>query len=108
MHDNTGILSGLALLLVASMSVFAVYKWQQIKRLGQVNKWVKEYLLARYGEMPKDLHINCTNDQLWPVLVDFPAPQTGVRHNLEFYCSGPTSTYRLFAEAEEEGSWKPL
>jgi hypothetical protein len=101
MHDNTGILSGLALLLFASMAVFAVYKLRRITRLRQVDTWVKDFLFARYRELPKDLRINCSNDQLWPVLVEFPAPDTGIRHSLEFSCSGPSSTYSLLSENEE-------
>jgi hypothetical protein len=87
-NDNTAVLSSLALLLVASMAVFAVYKWRQISRLGRVNKWVYDYLFTRSCGMPKDLRINCSNDQLWPVFVEFFTPRTGIRHNLEFSCSG--------------------
>ncbi len=101
MDNNTGLLSGLALLLLMSMAVFAVYKWRQFTRGGRVDRWVKDFLFARYGEMPKGLHINCSNDREWPVLVDFPAPRTGIRQNLAFSCSGPTSTYSLLSETEE-------
>jgi hypothetical protein len=37
-------------------------------------------LQKRYGAVPDELHVNCSDDQMWPVLVDFIEPTTRTRH----------------------------
>jgi hypothetical protein len=100
--NSAELLIGIAVLMLVSLAVFGVYQWLQIRRRRQVDTWVNDYLNDRYDEMPKDLHINCTNDRLWPVLVDFQAPKTGTRHNLQFNCPGSHSTFSLLSEKEEK------
>jgi hypothetical protein len=64
MDGNAELFAGLAVLLLACMAVFALYKWGQIRRVRQVKTWVKDYLSVRFGEEPGRLHINCTDDRL--------------------------------------------
>ena len=70
--------------------------------------WVKDYLRVRYGELADPLSINCSNDPLWPVLVAFDAPSTGIRHRMQFTCGGRQTTYALHSEKEEEREERPL
>lgn len=102
MEYNIAGLISIGLLVAASLAAWAVYRWRQNKRASQVNRWVNRYLLARYGELPAQLTINCSHDALWPVLVGFDAPGTGIRHRLQFTCAGPAPTWSLFAEKDEE------
>jgi hypothetical protein len=101
METNVQALIGVALAACAAVAAFAWYRWQQRKRGRQVETWVKDYLRARYGELPAHLGINRTNDPLWPVLVSFDNPRTGVRHRMQFACPGPHSTFSLHSEREE-------
>jgi hypothetical protein len=48
------------------------------------------------------LNVNCSDDPLWPVLVSFDDPRTGIRHRLQFACSGQQSTFSLRAETEDK------
>jgi len=100
MDSRVGTLVGIALVLVA-LAAFAVYRWQQRKRVRWVEGRVREYLVERYGGLPNHLNINCSEDPLWPVLVSFDDPRTGTRNRLQFSCSGPASTFSLFSEKEE-------
>jgi hypothetical protein len=45
---------------------------------------------------------------LWPVLVAFDTPGTGIRHSLQFTCTGTISTFALLSEKEEEREKRPL
>jgi hypothetical protein len=87
---------------VAALGVFALYRWQQRKRVRRVGGWVRDYLSARYGELPNPLTINCSDDRLWPVLVGFDDPQTGARHRLQFACPGPHATFALLSEQVDQ------
>ncbi len=96
-----------ALVLIAAsalvaLAAFALYRWQQRKRVRRVEGWVGGYLVARYGELPDHLNINCSDDRLWPVLVSFDSPRTETRHRLQFGCWGPPSTFSLLSEKEEK------
>jgi hypothetical protein len=95
-------LIGLAGLAVAALAAFALYRWWQRRHVRQVGEWVKGYLTARYGALPERLHVNCSDDSLWPVLVAFDGPRPGTRHRLQFACAGPPATYALLSEKEEE------
>ncbi|MGH7172653.1 MAG: hypothetical protein ACRELG_20420 [Gemmataceae bacterium] len=95
------VLIGMAALGLAAAVAFAVYRWRQEKRVRRVESWVKEYLRARYGELPDPLRINCSDDSLWPVLVAFDGPRAGVRHSMQFTCGGTHSTFALLSEKEE-------
>jgi hypothetical protein len=90
-----------ALLGLAAVAAFAVHRSEQKKRIRRVEDWIKGYLSVRYGELPNSLSINCSNDQLWPVLVAFDAPRTGIRHSLRFTGGGSHSTFALLSEKEE-------
>jgi hypothetical protein len=100
MNANAELWAGVAALLLASVAVFALYQWRQIRRVRQVETWVKEYLSLRFGETPNHLRINCSNDRLWPVLVDFNSPRTETRYDMQFTCPGPKSTLSLISEKE--------
>jgi hypothetical protein len=93
-----------AVLATAALAVIAVYRWRQRKRARQVGDRVEEYLSARYGAVPGDLNVNCSDDPLWPVLVSFHDPRTGNRHRLQFACPGPASTLSFLSEKEDEPS----
>lgn len=96
--------AGVALLALA----FAVYRWQQRKRVRRVEQWVREYLAERYGEVPDDLHINCSDDTNWPVLVSFNSRQNGTSHRLQFVCGRTIPTFFLLSETGEQREKRPL
>jgi hypothetical protein len=100
MDNGGGTLVGIALALVA-LAAFAFYRWHQRKRVSWVQGRVREYLVARYGGLPNHLDINCSDDPLWPVLVAFDNPRTGIQHRLRFACPGPESTFSLLSEEEK-------
>ena len=76
--------------------------------MRRVEKWVKEYLCVRYGQLPNPLSINCSDDQLWPVLVAFDTPRTGIRHSLQFTCGATHPTFVLLSEKEETHEMRNL
>jgi hypothetical protein len=100
-EKSTATLLGLAVLAVTALAAFAVYRWRQRSHVCQVGEWVKSYLSARYGALPEHLHVNCSDDPLWPVLVAFDGPRPGARHHLRFACSGPSAKYALVSEKQE-------
>jgi hypothetical protein len=99
--SNAELIIGIAVLTLGCLTVFGVYQWLQIKRQRLVATWVRDYLKHRLAEMPNDLHIHCTNDRLWPFLVDYEAPHSKTRHSLQFICPGPHSTFALLSEKED-------
>jgi hypothetical protein len=99
--QSTEVLIGMAGLLVAVLTFTALYRWWQRNRVRQVENWVKEFLLARYGVAPGHLSINCSDDPLWPVLVACDGPRPGTRHRLQFSCPGPSPNWFLLSETEE-------
>jgi hypothetical protein len=108
MENSVVVLLGAAALAMAAPAAFALYRWLQRQRVHRVEKWVKEYLFARYGELPNHLNTDCSDDPLWPVVVAFEGPRTGNRHRLQFVCSGPSSTFCLLSEKEEVLTKGPL
>jgi hypothetical protein len=102
MESNIAGLIGIGVLVATSLAAFAIYKWRQQKRVGQVNRWVNDYLSVRYGELPAQLTINCSHDTFWPVLVRFNTPGTGIRHSLQFACRGKQSAWFLLSEKDEQ------
>jgi hypothetical protein len=101
METNAEMLMAVAVLVVTALAAFAVYRWRQQRYVRQVKRWVEGYLSTRYGELPNHLNINCSDDRLWPVLVAFDHPRTGLRHSLQVACWGPQSTFSLLSEKEE-------
>jgi hypothetical protein len=86
---------------LAVLAAFAVYRWRQHERVRRVERWVKDYLVTRDGQLPTNLLINCSDDLLWPVLVSFDGSPGGSRHYLQFGCGGPISTFSLLSEKED-------
>jgi len=101
MDRSVEVLIGTAAGPVAALVAYAIYRWRQRRRVRRVERWVKEYLSGRYGELPIPLHINCSDDRLWPVLVAFDSPHTGARHRLQFACPGAGSFLSLLSDKEE-------
>ncbi len=101
MDGSVQLLIGVVAGSVASALAYAVYRWQQRRRVHRIGEWVREYLRGQYGEVPVPLHINCSDDRLWPVLVDFASPRTGVRHRLQFHCPGAGTSLALLSDREE-------
>jgi len=101
MDISVEVLIGMAAVVIAGSVAYAIYRWQQRKRVHRIEEWVKKYLSDRYGELPANLRIDCSDDWLWPVLVNFAGPRTGVRHSLQFTCGGARSTFALLSEKEE-------
>jgi hypothetical protein len=91
----------MAVSALAALAAFAVYRWRQRRRVRRVEGWVEAYLVDRYGKLPAGLHINCSDDTLWPVLVAFDGPGGGPRHRLQFACPGPDATCSLLSEEED-------
>lgn len=90
-----------ALAIVAALVGFAWYQWTRRRRKAQVAKRIDSYLQGRYDVLPSNLHINCTDDQLWPVLVTFDTGGlVGTLHLLQFSCSADPSTFRLHEEKQ--------
>ncbi len=90
---------GAAALLV--FAAYASYRWRMKERARRVKGWVTEFLVARHGAPLIDLHINCSDDPLWPVLASCRNPRTGARHSLRFSCPGAPSTFALASESED-------
>ena len=102
MEQSVAALVGMAALAITGPVVFALYRWAQRRRVRRVESWVGDYLSARYGRVPDRLHVNCSDDRHWPVLVDFADPRSGTWHYLQFSCTGPPSTFSLLSEKEEK------
>lgn len=101
MDSSVEVLIGMAVVVIAGLVAYAIYRRRQRRRVHRVEEWVKKYLSDRYGELPTALRIDCSDDRLWPVLVDFTGPCPGVRHRLQFTCGGTRSTFALLSEKEE-------
>src|SRR5436305_177191 len=103
MDNNTQVLIGMAGMAVTALAAFAIYRQRQRQRVRRIESQVKEYLSGRYGGLPNPLSINCSDDPLWPVLVNFDFPHTGVHHRLQFACGGRRPTFSLLAANEVQG-----
>ncbi len=90
-----------AALALAVLAAFAIYRWRMRERVRRIKAWVTDYLVARHGAPLVDLHINCSDDPLWPVLASCTNPRTKGRHSLQFSCPGAPSTFALASESEE-------
>jgi len=101
MDSSVEVLIGMAVVVITGLVAYAIYRWRQRRRVHCIEEWVKEYLSDRYGDLPAALRIDCSDDRLWPVLVDFTGLCPGVRHRLQFTCGGTRSTFALLSETEE-------
>lgn len=97
---SSEVLTGIAIFM-ALVAGFGLHRSVQRKRVARVTAWIRDFLFARYGSLPDDLSIHCTDDQLWPVLVEFRRSLPATRHRLQFMCSGVSSTFALVSEKEE-------
>ncbi len=102
MENNTEVLIAVAVLTLTALAAWILYRWQQRKRVHRVEEWVKDYLYIRYGELPNALRIDCSEDLLWPVLVAFDTPRTGIQHNMRFTCRERLSTCALLSEKDDK------
>ena len=108
MEKSTEVLFGMAAVGLTAVAAFVAYRRQQTKRVHRVEDWVKDYLRVHYGELPNPLSIDCSDDPLWPVLVAFDTPRTGIRHSLRFTCGGTPPTFALLSEKEENARRDPV
>lgn len=90
----------IAVSLFIAIAGFAVYRWSRRNRVERIKAWIREYLWTRYGELPVPLQINCTDDPLWPVLVAFNHPRSGIGLRLQFSCARAPTSYTLTSEKE--------
>src|SRR5687767_5466145 len=96
MDTSTAVFVGVV--AAAALAAFAAYRWRERARVRRVEGSVRDYLAARNGGPPPGLHIDCSEDRLWPVLADFIDRRTGARHRLQFGCPGPYSALSLLSE----------
>lgn len=87
--------------ILTALTAFACYRWSERQRAARVDAWVRSFLATRYGALPEHLHIICTDDRRWPVLVSFDRSASGTRHLLHFICAGASSRFFLKSETEE-------
>ena len=92
MARSTEALIGMAALALTALTAFTVYRRRKRQRVLLVRAGVEGWLSDRYGGLPKDLTIDCSDGPLWPVLVTFDEPRTGTRRLLQFACNGQPST----------------
>jgi hypothetical protein len=102
MNNSAEVLIGMAALAIIAMVAFIVFAYWQKRRNQQIVKWVQNFLLVRYGELPGALHINCSNDRRWPVLATFKTPNTGTLHSMHFSCGGTEASYAVVSEKDEQ------
>jgi hypothetical protein len=102
MEMSLEMLVGMTGLAVTALTAFAIYRWNRRARARGVRAWVEEFLATRYGERPDRLSVNCSDDELWPVLVAFDGPGTGTRHRLQFACGGRPPALTLLSEVEDK------
>jgi hypothetical protein len=107
MESNTHLAIAMAALAAAALAALALYRWRARKRARRVEGWVRGYLSDRYGRLPEDLNVDCSDDRPWPVLVSFDSPATGARHRLQFSCPGANGTFRLLSETEDAARAAP-
>ena len=102
MPASAEVLMGMVALGFTALAVFALYRWQRRARVRRVEGLVRNYLAARYNGLPGHLHIQCSDDPLWPVFVAYDGPGDGTRRRLQFDCSGPRSALSILSEKEEQ------
>ena len=82
-------------LAVGTALILLTYRMKQRNRVQGVAQRVREYLRQRYGTLPDELNVNCSDDARWPVLVSFVDPQSGHRQHLQFKCGASLSSFAL-------------
>ena len=84
MDKQVEVLVGVAAAALVAVLAVVAYRRGRRRRALRVEAAARKYLSGRYGALPKNLTVNCSDDALWPVLVAFEHPQTGARHRLQF------------------------
>jgi hypothetical protein len=101
MEHHVALVVAIVTLVLGAVIVFTLYRSQQRRRGRHVTTWVRDFVQTRYGRLPTDLRIDCSDDQLWPVLVSFREPSTGTQRYLRFSCHGPQPRWHM--EATQRG-----
>src|SRR4051794_9754818 len=97
MDGSVGVLIRAAAVLL-TLAAFAAYRRLQRGRTDRVRRWVSGSVSTRLGGPLDRLSINCSDDDLWPVLVSFDDPHTETRHSLQFMCGWRDSGFVLSSE----------
>jgi hypothetical protein len=100
MGNIAGLWLGLAGALLAAL-LFALYRRGFHQRKRRIIGLVEGHLAAQHGQLPSPLHINCSDDDSWPMLVSYTHPRTGSRHRAQFACWGPPPGLFLLSEVIE-------
>lgn len=95
------VLLAISFLLLGAVSV-AAYQRRQQNRVHSIELWIMDLLCRRYGKLPSELRIHCSNDRLWPVLARFDMPGSRLRHSMQFECGGACQTWSLISERDEQ------
>jgi hypothetical protein len=98
---STEMLVGMAAAALLAVVAVAVYRRGRHRRALRVGASARAYLFDRYGQLPGNLTINCSDDTLWPVLVAFDHPKTGARHRLQFGVRERDSSVALVSETTD-------
>jgi hypothetical protein len=102
MERHVQVLFMVGVVAIVGLAAFVYYRWRQRERVRGIKEWVGAYLLERFGGPLDQLSVNCSDDSLWPVLVGFDNPRTGLRHRLQFSCPGSRSTFSLLSQEQEK------
>jgi hypothetical protein len=94
-------LVGMAAAALLAVATVAVYRRGRHRRARRVEASARAYLFDRYGQLPRHLTINFSDDTLWPVLVAFDHPKTGVRQSLQFGVRERDSSLALLSETAD-------
>jgi hypothetical protein len=78
------VLVGIAVAALVAVLALVAYRRGRRRRALRVEASARKYLSHQYGALPQNLTVHCSDDTLWPVLVAFDHPTTGVRHRLQF------------------------
>ena len=98
MDNQTEVLVGIAAAALVAVVAVVVYRKGRHRRALRVEASARKYLSDRYGELPKNLTVNCSDDAIWPVLVEFSHPKTGARHRLQFGVCERDASLSLLSE----------
>jgi hypothetical protein len=92
------VLVGMAAAALVAVLAVAAYRRGRRRRALRVEASAGKYLSGRYGALPKNLTVNCSDDAHWPVLVAFDHPKTGARHRLQFGVRERDASLSLLSE----------
>ncbi len=101
MDKSIETLAGMAAAALLAVVAVAVYRQGRHRRARRVEASARAYLFDRYGQLPKNLTINCSDDTLWPVLVAFDHPKSGVRQRLQFGVRERDTSLALLSETAD-------